>query len=60
LNVVVIDQFASVSGGFPLLHFAHEPLIVVHHAFHHVNYKLFGLSALLGGELGPVWLAGRG
>ena len=54
MNVFVVEQLASVSGGYPLLYFAHEPLVLVHHALDRVNYKLFGISALLGGQADPV------
>jgi aspartate/methionine/tyrosine aminotransferase len=40
LDVVVIDQFATVSGGYSLLDFSHEPLVEVHHAFYRVRYRL--------------------
>jgi hypothetical protein len=51
LDVLVIDQLATVSGGNSLLNFSHEPLVEVHHAFYCVNYKLFGVPALLGSQL---------
>jgi hypothetical protein len=58
-DVLVIDQFAPISGGYSLLYFTHKPLVEVHHAFHRVNYEFFAVTAPFGGKLSQLGLQVR-
>src|ERR1700720_671773 len=52
----MVDEFATVGGGKPLLHFLEEPFIVVDHAFHGFNHQRLAIAALLGGKAGELCL----
>ena len=45
----MIDEFASVGGGKPFVHFLDEPFIVVDHVLEGFHRQRFTIAALLEG-----------
>jgi hypothetical protein len=48
-NILMIDEFASVGGGKPFVHFLDEPFIVVDHVLEGFHRQRFTIAALLEG-----------
>lgn len=55
-DFIVIHELAAIRGGYALLNFADEPLVIVHHALHGFDHERFAVAALLGSQLRELGL----
>jgi hypothetical protein len=48
-NVIVVDEVATVGGGYAFIYFSEKPLVVVHEPLYGFLYEYLDVAATVGG-----------